>query len=372
MKQIAAIAFLLAAWNLPGKNSANPVVVHEWGTFTSVAGVDGKSLPWAPLAGQADLPCFVYTTRRIQPKGATWGLVRMETPVLYFYAQQPTTISVNVDFPQGTITEWYPRSDAPDNLRVIPRSMKWKDIEVLPQAELTFPTGKSGSHYYAARATDSAPLRIGDQQEKLIFYRGVGNFEVPLRPRITAEGKLEIRNAGFEALPLAIAFENQAGKVGYQVLHDLRETVTLDVPELTGDVATLQQKLSAELVGFGLYPKEAAAMIATWRDSWFEEGMRVFYVMPRAQVDSILPLKTTPEASSVARVFVGRVEVLSPRMRQTLTTAVTTGDSQKLVRIGRFLQAFEPQLATTQNMKVFLPSAEQAILARWGSTACVE
>jgi len=250
--------------------------------------------------------------------------------------------------------------------------MKWNDIEVLPQAQLTFPTGKGGSHYYAARATDSAPLRIGDQQEKLIFYRGVGNFEVPLRPRITAEGKLEIRNAGFEALPLAIAFENQAGKVGYQVLHDLRETVTLDAPELTGDVATLQQKLSAELVGFGLYPKEAAAMIATWRDSWFEEGMRVFYIMPRAQVDSILPLKTTPEASSVARVFVGRVEVLSPRMRQTLTTAVTAGDSQKLVRIGRFLQAFEPQLATTANMKAFLPSAEQAVQARWSSTACVE
>src|SRR5215510_11761348 len=33
--------------------------VHEWGTFTSVAGPDGKAAQWLPLAGPGDLPCFV-------------------------------------------------------------------------------------------------------------------------------------------------------------------------------------------------------------------------------------------------------------------------------------------------------------------------
>ena len=35
------------------------LTVHEWGTFTSVAGRDGKAVQWLPLAGPNDLPCFV-------------------------------------------------------------------------------------------------------------------------------------------------------------------------------------------------------------------------------------------------------------------------------------------------------------------------
>src|SRR5688572_25752843 len=81
------------------------VVVHEWGTFTSVAGADGASLDWRPLAGPSDLPSFVYDIensprglRHGQPlqacnhkepnecKGCAEGTIRMETPVLYFYS----------------------------------------------------------------------------------------------------------------------------------------------------------------------------------------------------------------------------------------------------------------------------------------------
>ena len=58
-------------------------IVHEWGTFTSIAGEDGSPATWAPLFGAADLPCFVS---RPAPGALTkWqrqisGLVRMETP----------------------------------------------------------------------------------------------------------------------------------------------------------------------------------------------------------------------------------------------------------------------------------------------------
>lgn len=33
--------------------------VHEWGTFTSIAGMDGGAVGWTPLSGRDDLPCFV-------------------------------------------------------------------------------------------------------------------------------------------------------------------------------------------------------------------------------------------------------------------------------------------------------------------------
>ena len=37
------------------------LVVHEWGTFTSIAGKDGVALEWRPLNGSTDLPGFVHT-----------------------------------------------------------------------------------------------------------------------------------------------------------------------------------------------------------------------------------------------------------------------------------------------------------------------
>src|SRR5688572_28501480 len=71
----------------------NRLVVHEWGTFTSIAGRDGVALEWRPLSGPSDLPKFVHTfskpDRGIRPQPGKSDLrarVRLETPVLYFYS----------------------------------------------------------------------------------------------------------------------------------------------------------------------------------------------------------------------------------------------------------------------------------------------
>ncbi|MEO8097892.1 MAG: hypothetical protein ABI811_09340 [Acidobacteriota bacterium] len=357
MKKLAAVsAFLLAAWALVGKDPGTPVTVHEWGTFTSVALDNGDPARWAPWSGPPDLPCFVYQARD-EPKAALTGLVRMETPVLYFYAQQPTKLSVSVDFPQGLITEWYPKSNTrgvnigPSVVKnqLVPTtpkggSMRWENVEVSPGAQFTFPQSSGASHYFAARATDAAPLQIGNEKEKMIFYRGVGDFMVPLRARYPGDGKLEIRNASQEPIPLVIAFENQGDKLGYTILHDLKDEVSIMPPAMTGDISALHKALAKELVAAGLYEKEAAAMIETWRDSWFEEGTRVFYITPRALVDTILPLKVSPAPTATARVFVGRVEVLSPWTEQTIRTAAERNNMRKLLRFGRFLEPFQKQL----------------------------
>jgi hypothetical protein len=59
-------------------------------------------------------------------------------------------------------------------------------------------------------------------------------------------------------------------------------SANIETPALTGSLDGLKQELADALVSQGLYRKEADAMIETWRDSWFEEGMRVFYLVPRA------------------------------------------------------------------------------------------
>ena len=83
-------------------------------------------------------------------------------------------------------------------------------------------------------------------------------------------------------------------------------------------------RLQTALVGDGLNPDEAVAMIQTWADSWFDEdGVRVLYLVPRAFTDSVLPLTLTPTPRALARVFVGRAEVLPAEIEAQATTLAT-------------------------------------------------
>src|SRR5687767_5460582 len=111
-----------SARHVAGQKAGTGVTVHEWGTFTTVAGANGRAMDWLPLSGPTDLPCFVHRYRndpriKLGPetrpldydaaRASLWGKVRMETPVLYFYATQETSLRVRVRFPHGLMTEWY-------------------------------------------------------------------------------------------------------------------------------------------------------------------------------------------------------------------------------------------------------------------------
>ena len=51
---------------------------------------------------------------------------------------------------------------------------------------------------------------------------------------------------------------------------------------------------------------------ATWSDSWFEAGTRLFYVVPQRFVDRVLPLDISPRPAETTRVFVARTELVTP------------------------------------------------------------
>ncbi|HET6932163.1 MAG TPA: hypothetical protein VFI45_17680, partial [Candidatus Acidoferrum sp.] len=79
----AALLFVLSFSLLHAKPKQLPesdLTVHEWGTFTSIAGPDGQSMGWLPLTGSTDLPSFVEHFREVAFKGGLRGTVRMETP----------------------------------------------------------------------------------------------------------------------------------------------------------------------------------------------------------------------------------------------------------------------------------------------------
>jgi hypothetical protein len=73
-------------------------------------------------------------------------------------------------------------------------------------------------------------------------------------------------------------------------------------------------------------------MIRTWHDSWFEEGLRVFYVLPRRRTDEILPLTIDPKPAAVVRVIIGRAEIITPETEQIVRKQIKllSSDSAKI------------------------------------------
>ncbi len=328
------------------------LTVHEWGTFTSIADISGTPQPWLPLSGPADLPCFVHRSQLVF-KSAMQETVRMETPVLYFYSPKPVTASVHVTFLRGMITEWYPTAQMNT-----PAAIDWTHLSI-SRDDATLPREPGPSHYYAARNTDAMSVESAGEHEKLLFYRGVGSFDIPVQPALTATG-VTIRNTASNSLPLVMVFENRGGRIGYSALHDVSGSNTVEFPQLRGSLGEVHNALETTLIQSGLYPLEAAAMLETWRDSWFEQGMRVFYVLPKSAVDKVLPLSVHPQPLQTVRAFVGRVELLAPWMRDEIVPALRNGDTAVLAKYGRFLDSYMKQIGNTP----IAPATETWLQAR--------
>jgi hypothetical protein len=343
----ALIAFVgmrhLGARDAAATTTVDPdsgLIAHEWGTFTSVAGADGRPVKWQPLDAQSDLPCFVRILEETSIKNwvpAVEATVRMETPVVYFYSTTSRTVDVHVRLPHGLITEWYPDAEVPRfsmpadmDVTHSNGAVSWHGVRVMPGGTERFATERAPSHYYAARATDAAPIRVGTQREKFLFYRGLAAFPIPVTATVAENGSVRVTNTAAAPLPAVILFEKKRGYIGYRVVRDLRGSKRLAAPALDGTFESLRVELERMLVAEGLYPREATAMVETWRDSWFEDGTRVFYLMPQAQVDSVLPMRIAPTPTRTVRVFVGRLELITPAMIDDAVAKAKAGDHDGL------------------------------------------
>jgi hypothetical protein len=344
------------AGNAQQASSDPGLIAHEWGTFTSIAGETGQAVEWLPLNSPGDLPGFVEHFRGTGFKVGLGGTIRMETPVLYFYSTHDTAVDVSVSFFHGLITEWYPQathiepSSSLNNVVLFQRessgSISWKSVNVRPSADFAFPQESQSSHYYAARNTNSSSLRIStrtgeEETEKFLFYRGVSVAAAPLCALVLPNGQIEAMNQSSAEIPKLILFERRGEKIGFREVDSLREGAILDPPVLgvsqNASLDALLPDLEASLVSGGLYPEEAHAMLESWKDSWFEEGARLIYIVPRSFVDNILPLTIEPQLAEVHRVFVGRLELLTSATQNAIETAAAARDKATLAKYGRFL-----------------------------------
>ncbi len=365
-----AACLVMAGGCAPAETCDGGLTVHEWGTFTTVVGSDGAELPWwtPVLEGPAVLPDFVHQVPMMSKTAAPW-LVRMETPVLYFYTDKPRTVTVKVGYPGGVVTEVYPGLKAgpffpvavreTDAGKMLERIYEWT-VDLKPPNDTTerkVPVvAEKGEHYRHARSVPEAWLVSQTGQEgvteveKFIFYRGAGSQALPRRLMWQKENELSLIPG---SRPCFVVQSDQGAlrwkKIPWDVDARLRQHVPLPLPALDASASSSREELEAalleEVTRGGLTRAEGLAMIATWREAWLmEPGLRLLEVLPRTWVDNALPLTVEPKPDAVERVFVARIEILSQTAEAAVLAALTWDltDEQRVERLraanlGRFI-----------------------------------
>ncbi len=336
-----ALAIILLSTFAPAL--AGAFTVHEWGTFTTVHAPDGTLLTGLEREEES-LPNFVHCHAGFSPGNKGWSrplanvTVKMETPVLYVYSEKSFRLNVAVDFIGGSISQWYPEktsgetlpqgaigqtADPVDFSRGFHGSAVW-DVDVLEPGlapKLAHEDWET-PQWPRARVTSANTLRgPGNEEEGFIFYRGVGNFSIPLDITFGEHGELQLKNTGSEALPFVWIYDNRpdvGGRYAWsgQLLSGAKQIVTMAKVHFQPDRT---RQLFEPLLKAGLTPDEANAMLATWRESYFDRvGLRVFWIVPRAFTDRVLPLRLNPVPDQLERVLIGRSEVITPGFAQEL------------------------------------------------------
>lgn len=315
----------------PPVQETDGFVVHEWGTFTSVQGSDGMSLDGLHHTDEV-LPAFVHGRDRrhcAERKSLEWlpeGVTqKMETPVIYFYGDVPEA-SVEVEFPGGVISEWFPEAtsfgpEVGDVSELADGIMRW-DVSLGALADETFPWVSPEDIWAPSRLVASNSVSVDAQNERFIFYRGLGRFELPVRVRSESDGvTLRISNEGDEDIPSLFLLNLHDGGAVVEPLGSLAAGDALvmspgpkEFP--AGDIETYVGEASAAvelaLVESGLYQDEARAMVDTWTHSYFRTpGLRLLYVLPREWTDELLPIAIEPQPDALVRTLVGRIEILT-------------------------------------------------------------
>ncbi len=379
------------------QRSSVPMTVHEWGTFTVLQGSDGKPVAWYQAPKDiVDLPAFVSKAGALSKAGiiSDLDLVRMETPVLYFYPESDKAIDITVSatLKDGRITEIFPPAYHSNPLQTVWRGTLFPpdspELKKVPAAD-----GPRGRHYAAARAVPDAWLFRGQEHpnalemyntlrkvdpkhhmlptvepvDHFIFYRGAGNpgrFGIYARQDLKDPNKYTLRNADKATVPKLFALRVRDGKSSWVTVTDLATAKydrvakgmvnkqSLIFPEPSQSVSEvageLRSAMIATLTDEGLTPHEAAAMVATWDDLWFTEpGTRVLAVLPQAFADNMVPLEITPKPTKIDRVFVARLELISRDKEARLMALLNqpdapsndlTADAKRLVdiQLGRY------------------------------------
>jgi hypothetical protein len=349
------LSLLIAFASLQAVASSDKLVVHEWGTFTSFQDENGRSIAGLNVDDEP-LPPFVRTIPISNEESSKFSkaiprlhpqvTMRLETPVVYFYppenATLPMTVSFSAKFNGGLLTQFFPKADvskidrtAKNLVRIEPTSagsLTWRDVKVGTKGkveETKYPV------WTAPRDVRAAMLTATDgKSEKFLFYRGVGNLNAPVKVT-RQDGKIFVQSTSdrqdyqpdAEQMYLAqiradgsCAFRRFIQGDGINLKLNVAAADHFADKDFAPSVDKLRDAMHESLVHAGLKDDEATAMLKTWEQSYFKSaGVRLFFIVPPAWTNDVLPITVSPKAE-ITRVMVGRIELVTPQMRETIAT----------------------------------------------------
>ena len=353
--------------------AAERLVVHEWGTFTTLQDEEGVELTGINVDDEP-VPPFVhnlspYVLNRALVTSPYWTYrqkgaprqhphvtMRLETPVIYFYPPRgtrlPMKLDVSVEFRGGWLTEFYPNAEveAPGikkekgSVRFeqltsqTVGTLKWRDLRVGTDA--SGPVTDWAVWNAPRNVAASSVTAASGESERYLFYRGVGRQRAPLRVSLDRrQHSLQIRGNFGEVLRHAelvdlpnlwLTHVRADGRVAFRSLPAMRvsqseakvlaaaSTQFGDGDYSTDNLEPLKSEMHAALIKQGLFPDEATALLTTWSRAYFaSHGLRLFFLVPRAWTDHYLPLSISQDAD-IERVMMGRVELISDEQYQLL------------------------------------------------------
>jgi hypothetical protein len=355
----------------------------------SSGGTAGSTPPATPPATPPGAPsCEKDKVAQLDKEGR-WDCVKMETPVTYFYSDKPMKVRASVEFPRGVLTQWYPSvveqyplaADMKDLVSTSSSKAKvcspkdgapsaanglldWGTLDLLGRdanVDAALPPASLDRYTWSfARQVAANPLRASSGQlEKFLFYRGVGNFSLPVRIQSQAGGKVSLKNLIDDKIGSVFFLNVTADKGTFTAAEGgIARGATLGgaIASMDGarDVDTyaddLARSVRTSLDAQGLYDDESTAMVNTWKKQWFRTpGPRLLYIAPQSWTDPSIPLAIEPKPESTKRVMVIRVEILTPEMEAAdvsslkgLSTAATSASTKShFASLGRFA---EPRL----------------------------
>jgi hypothetical protein len=354
--------------HLTSTGNNDRLAVHEWGTFTSLQDEKGNAIggineddepvpsfvhriaTFLLLGPEASIPIMFQGAPQCHPDVT----MRLETPVIYFHpnpsAKLPLSVDVEVAFKSGWLSEYYPAAEVeapgvqgemtfgPIRADTVGK-LRWKKLQVGTNAN---GPKTSSPVWLAPRAVlSSGVTTTNGEHEQFLFYRGVGHVDSPLRVSQNQAAQSLVITADFSELPekrksLAIRplwiTEIRADKScafrelpGFEISNHSKPHVVATTSDRFPDsefridnILKLSASMRAALIEDGLFPDEADALLNTWKLSYFESpGMRLFYLVPRAWTDQVLPMRLSADAELV-RTMVGRVEIVTPNQRRLL------------------------------------------------------
>ncbi len=316
MKFLPSLLSLLLSLSLHAE-----FVVHEWGSINLVTGQQKVTV--GDIADdQSDLPPFVQVW---SPQAQVFPRV-IEKPILYFYTEEPLTVSVTADYPEGVFTQWWPTP-----LDFAPRHIEGGGQRPTRGGRLTWrirldPKGEADQHLPAmknhpwwpiARDVDAATVisTAKGGAEKFLFYRGAGAFTPTLKVEVSEEGEFLLRNReGAQTRDVYTVRVRDGGDAQFHYYADLSSD-----PVSFQDAAEITTHMQSRLEANGLFEKEAKGMVTIWKKAMFEApGYRAMYIMEKEDVENLIPLRIEPPPKTIERVFLIRFDCLSPEVKSEI------------------------------------------------------